>query len=473
MKNNVLLFLVLVMIIFVPFVVKAEKCDDDRISINSISIKNKSDNVKELEDAKANGKNVYLSLSMSDIGDDIVYEIVVKNDADVDYDLDNGNFVLGTEYFDYTLESEDNSNIIKANSSKKILLTIKYNKEIPDDAFESGKYNDKKTMVIQLSNDNKETVFESFKNPETRRQSYIILLMVILVIVLITILVLSLKILKNKKIVMLLILVIGLIVLIPLTVNALCKYNIVINSDIEIEKQNMCVTFNSDYEWKDIVDAVKLDHTDCMNVGDTKEVDMGEYGTHIVRIANKSNPSECNEENFSKTACGFVIEFVDIIFKRGFNSTKSNAGGWRDSEIRGILNDEIYNIIPVDLRNGIIDTNVISSHERGVVDNYYTVDKIYLLSTSEVWLKCGTNDIGYDAADTLTRQLDYYESMGVTSTNYDAADKKFNGSSLPWWLRTAHKTSDNYIGNVYYGKTNAYYGHANLVYGVSPAFRLN
>ena len=49
------------------------------------------------------------------------------------------------------------------------------------------------------------------------------------------------------------------------------------------------------------------------NVGDTKEIDMGTYGTHTLRIANKSTPSECSTEGFSQTACGFVLEFQDII----------------------------------------------------------------------------------------------------------------------------------------------------------------
>ena len=40
---------------------------------------------------------------------------------------------------------------------------------------------------------------------------------------------------------------------------------------------------------------------------------MGELGVHTLRISNMSTPQECNDEAFSQTACGFVVEFVDII----------------------------------------------------------------------------------------------------------------------------------------------------------------
>ena len=47
-----------------------------------------------------------------------------------------------------------------------------------------------------------------------------------------------------------------------------------------------------------------------IKVGDTKEVDLGSFGTHTVRI---SNMSKCTNGETSETACGFVVEFADII----------------------------------------------------------------------------------------------------------------------------------------------------------------
>lgn len=71
-------------------------------------------------------------------------------------------------------------------------------------------------------------------------------------------------------------------------------------------------TFDTD-DWATIVKSVKEGNTRKYKVGDTKTIDMGRYGTHTLRIANTSTPSECSTSGFSQTACGFVLEFADII----------------------------------------------------------------------------------------------------------------------------------------------------------------
>lgn len=66
-------------------------------------------------------------------------------------------------------------------------------------------------------------------------------------------------------------------------------------------------------------------------VGDTKEIYLGEFGTHTLRIANTSTPSECSISEFSQTACGFVLEFTDIITTQSMNTQNTNEGGWPGS----------------------------------------------------------------------------------------------------------------------------------------------
>ena len=46
-------------------------------------------------------------------------------------------------------------------------------------------------------------------------------------------------------------------------------------------------SFTTD-SWRTIQKAVQTNNTDLYNIGDTKEVDLGSFGTHTVRIANKS-----------------------------------------------------------------------------------------------------------------------------------------------------------------------------------------
>ena len=146
---------------------------------------------------------------------------------------------------------------------------------------------------------------------------------------------------------------------------------------------------------------------------------MGTFGTHTIRVANTSTPAECSTAGFSQTACGFVLEFANIITSRNMNSTNTNAGGWPATSMRTYVNNDIYNALPSELKNGIIDTYVVSGHGPSHSANFTSTDKIYLLSTKEVWGKEGTsNVINYDTTDAYTRQLDYYKAQGVTTSNF-------------------------------------------------------
>ena len=222
------------------------------------------------------------------------------------------------------------------------------------------------------------------------------------------------------------------------------------------------VSFESD-SWATIAANVKSGNTSKYNVGDTKEVDLGELGTHTVRI---SNMSECESET-SETACGFVVEFADIITRQKFNSTTTNVGGWKDSEIRTYINSTIYNALPSDLQNVIVSTKVISGHgSTSGETNFETQDKLYLLNAQEVW-----NGNSYDTSVGTSKQLDYYKNQGVTASSYAGAIKQYNGSNSYWWLRSAYSNSTNYFLDVI-RNGDWYAGNAINSNGVSPAFRI-
>ena len=224
--------------------------------------------------------------------------------------------------------------------------------------------------------------------------------------------------------------------------------------------------------WEAIIDNVRSGNTSNYNVGDTKTVDMGTLGTHTLRIANKSTPAECSTTGFSQTACGFVLEFADIITTHNMNSTNTNVGGWPASEMRTYVNSDIYNALSSELKNGIINTTVVSGHGANDSSNFTSTDKLYLLSTKEVWGKEGTTDvIEYDTPEAETRQLDYYSSQNVTTSNYSGAIKQNNGSNDYWWLRSAF--SD--YSNIFYcvnGNGNGSTYRSTYTRGVSPAFRI-
>ena len=260
--------------------------------------------------------------------------------------------------------------------------------------------------------------------------------------------------------------------------------------------------------WETIVAAVKQAYENGeeypYNVGDEKTINLGTtLGTHTIRIANKTKCSTLDAEGksvTSKTACGFVLEFADIITNHNMNGTNSssstNVGGWPASEMRKYINDidasdntdgVIYNALPDALKRGIIETDVVSSHgsdDEGTIGenkNFGSTDKLYLLSAYEVW---ESNLGGYDtsATNTITRQLDYYaeykgidsngaEYTGVSTSNYGGAIKYSGTTASNWWLSSAVTYSDRYFCRV--GDTGRWNDEDSYnSYGVSPAFRL-
>ena len=245
------------------------------------------------------------------------------------------------------------------------------------------------------------------------------------------------------------------------------------------------VSFAED-SWSTIAKAVTAGQTDNYHVGDEKDVNLGDtYGTHKVRISNMSTPDECNQNGFSQSACGFVVEFTDIITTHYMNSINTNKGGWPGSDMYKFLNDNslngesgkelsIINSLPPELKNVIIDTKTVSGSGKENEDpEYFTskTDKLYLLAPKEIYSDWSNQ---YDKAKDKTRQLDYYKIKGVTTNRKDwngAIKKDSAGTAKNWWLRSAY--SYNYKSFYYIYGSGDWNGYdANYANGVSPAFRL-
>ena len=238
-------------------------------------------------------------------------------------------------------------------------------------------------------------------------------------------------------------------------------------------------SFSTD-SWKTIIKAVKNNNISKYNVGDTKEVDLGTtYGTHTIRIANMSTPSECSTSGFSQTACGFVLEFADIITTHNMNPAGEyngtqydygyNVGGWPNSSMRTFVNNDIYNSLPSDLKNGIIDTTVVSSYGKSDTSNFTSTDKLYLLAPKEIYTDFNNS---YDTAKDLTRQLDYYKNEGVTTSSCSKAIKINNSTASYWWLRSAKSVNISSFYFVYNAAGDWNTGTAYTTDSVSPAFRM-
>ena len=231
-----------------------------------------------------------------------------------------------------------------------------------------------------------------------------------------------------------------------------------------------CSTFSTD-SWSTIK-ANLTGNPDYYAAGCEKEVELdmdsdGINESYTVRLANTSTPSECSEDGFSQSACGFVIEFVDMPAMHKMSTTGANTGGWRDSAMRTYVNSEIYNALPSELKSLIVDTTVVSGHGKrsGDETNFITTDKLYLLSETEV----GSN--GYDTASGNTRALDYY----LANNTYADRVKRLNNSPYVWWLRSngSHIFINTFnFYNCINGSGYETNNYASNAAGVAPAFRI-
>ena len=247
------------------------------------------------------------------------------------------------------------------------------------------------------------------------------------------------------------------------------------------------ISFAED-SWDTIISTVNsTNNCGPYSVGDTKEIFLQSYGNHSIRIANCSRPTECSTEGFSQTACGVVLEFVSCPCTKSMNSNQTNVGGWPSSKLRTFINNDIYNTLPSDLKNGIINTTVVSGHGSTTGEtNFTSIDKLYLLSTHEVWEDVdGDTNNGINYHDTSyynTRQLDYYANLETTvgllyygasarEGNYSAAIKKVVFGNGKWWLRSAdYRVSSTY--HMVDGTGSWMTSNANNSQGVAPAFRI-
>lgn len=134
--------------------------------------------------------------------------------------------------------------------------------------------------------------------------------------------------------------------------------------------------------------------------------------------------------------------------------------------------NSLINALPNELKNIIIDTRTVSGHGSNDANNFTSIDKLYLLSTAEVWAQGKSNTIDYDAARDKTRQLDYYKKEGMTTNSYTSAIKKDSaGTDTSWWLRCA--ASDTSVAFYRVNSSGGWnYGNASGTRGVSPAFRI-
>ena len=231
-------------LLFIPFIVLAEECDISKITISSMEQSSIEGNTEIISEPTFKDRNIKLNIKMYEVGDSITYDLVIKNDSEEDYMIDEDTFKTDSDYIEYTLKTNDNSNVVKANSTKEVSLIVTYKKEVEDDKLTNNKFDASNNLTLSLNANEKEkelavittdNIKESVdpkqvKNPITSVSSMLLISLILLT----TITIAYVLIKKKNKYTKFIILVLSML-LIP-TVYAVCTVDVKLETTIEIEK---------------------------------------------------------------------------------------------------------------------------------------------------------------------------------------------------------------------------------------------
>ncbi len=233
----------LLIILLVPFIVLAEECDLSKITITAMELSGREGEADEVDVPTFQDRNISLNLKLYEVGDSISYNMTIKNDSEEDYMLDEDAFKTDSEYIEYSLRTNDNSNVVKAGSTKELTLVVTYKKEVDDDLLTNNKFDASNNLKLSMNTSEKEqeldvittdNIKESVDPVEEANPSTGAASLTILVIVLVIMLIVLLTIMQKKKYNKYLILILSMS-LIPV-VYAVCKVDVEVESTIEIEK---------------------------------------------------------------------------------------------------------------------------------------------------------------------------------------------------------------------------------------------
>ncbi len=300
--------IILLVMIFIPYMVLAEECDNSKITITSIEQSDIEGDTQVIDEPSINGKSIGMNLKMYEVGDSVTYDLTIKNDSDEDYMIDEDTFKSDSDYIEYVLSTEDNSNVVKANSSKNMTLIVRYKNEVDSTLLTNNKYDASNKLNFSMNTAEKpkeieeiatepvapepvvteqlvsetkniKATNENVENPITSSVGFKLLIVVLLTSTLIFLLTLLHKKQFTKYIVL-----IGMFSIIP-TIYAVCKCEIEVEASIEIEKRPRLYDTIASLANEENACVIKYDGNVTDKVGET----VTATNVYFDRCADKRN----------------------------------------------------------------------------------------------------------------------------------------------------------------------------------------
>ena len=208
--------------------------------------------------------------------------------------------------------------------------------------------------------------------------------------------------------------------------------------------------------WEEII-AAGEDGTyiDKYQIGDTKELDLGEEG--VIEMELVAFDADELADGSGKAHMTWIAK--DLLNTEHFmNEEDTNEGGWPASDMRAWLRDSILPLFPETVRSNIREVKKYS---------YSYSDNGTISSSDTIWIPSGREMFGADNA---------FEDEGpeyLTAFPDDASRQKQHiGVSEPsrWWLRSASNFGDFYFYRVNYDGSVWDFNAANYGSGVVVGF---
>lgn len=208
-------------------------------------------------------------------------------------------------------------------------------------------------------------------------------------------------------------------------------------------------SYQSRSRWEDIAKQIAAGNDGYLNVGDSISCKLKD-GTDIVIDVLALNPYEPDS---------VIFGFCDLHWRKPWNERNTNAGGWRDCQLRKDCNGELLSLLPDDLAAMITPRRIVQKI-RG--REYESVDKLWIPSYTEVF---GT-DRGVDqTGDVGDVQFDFFKIKRNRV-------KFFRDEPYYYALRSpdvANAATFWFVGNVGYVGNNS----ASYSLGVCPCFSIS
>ena len=255
-----------------------------------------------------------------------------------------------------------------------------------------------------------------------------------------------------------------------------------VNKVSNVEKVTTDLKDGIAYSWDEIAEMAKAISNDSsitddsdtatvngrtLKVGQMKNLDGKRVRILGFNHDTLSEPSTAYGSTTATGKAGISFEYVDFLTSTRMNNSGTNSKGWANTEIRGKLNETIYNSLSIKNNIKKVKKEYIPEYNKVPETMPTTDDFLWLLSCGEIWTRGR-------AITTEGKQYKYYK-MNLGSTNFDSSNditkKPSASSSNVWWLRSPNYSYSSRFCSVFSDGTCYGYNASNS-YGVAPGFSI-